>query len=238
MDIITSLQNEAIKDIVKLHTSAGRKKQKRFMVEGKRAIDTFITCGYQPLELYCTEDHTFKGATVVSETVMKKISTATTPSGVIAVFSLPDNPPASKLSAGIVLADITDPGNMGTLIRSCAAFGYSSVVIVEGCDPFSPKVIQATAGTLPLVNIFRWRWEELVKNKNDKILCALVVKDGKSFKTVDHQKSLFVIGNEAHGIKKEWLKNCDTFVTLEMPGKTESLNAAVAGSIILASKIF
>ena len=109
---------------------------------------------------------------------------------------------------------------MGTLIRSAAAFGHTSVVIIDGCDPFSPKVIQATAGTLPLVNLFIWSWQELQHYKFKLKLIGLVVKDGKTPQELNFNDVLFVIGNEAHGIPEEWVKECNELLTLPMPGKT------------------
>jgi TrmH family RNA methyltransferase len=164
------------------------------------------------------------------------MSSSKSPSGLLAVFSFLETPSPEKLSSGIVLANITNPGNMGTLIRSCAAFGYKSVVVVDGCDIYSPKVVQSTAGTLPLVNIFKWTWEQLLEYKKDLKLCALVVKDGKSYKDLDLDNLLYVVGNEAHGIKPEWIETCDSTMTLPMSGSTESLNASVAGSLALSLK--
>src|SRR5579885_2522756 len=122
---------------------------------------------------------------------------------------------------------------MGTLIRTCAAMGKKSVVIIDGTDVWSPKVIQATAGTLAYVTIFQWSWNELLKHKKDIPLCALVVHDGKSPTKKIMESTLLVIGSEAHGIPDTWIKECEYKVTLSMPGNTESLNAAVAGSIAM-----
>lgn len=238
---IESTQNLLIKEIVKLHTKKERKRKQQFIVEGIRAVTTFLENNYKSIHLFVTEDVAvhFKNQTItlVSESVMEKISTATSASGIFAVFSYPENPLPKDLSSGIVLANITDPGNMGTLIRSAAAFGYSSVVIIDGCDPFSPKVIQATAGVLPLVDLFIWSWKTLQQYKNNIQLIGLVVRNGKSPQNINLSNSLFVIGNEAHGICDEWIKECDELLTIDMKGNTESLNAGVAGSIALALPI-
>lgn len=170
---------------------------------------------------------------MVSTSIMERISPSSTPSGILAVFPIPPKPAASQVGAGLVLAQVADPGNMGTLIRSCAAFGYRSVVVVGGCDPFSPKVIQATAGSIAHVTIFRWSWSELLAHKGDLSLCALVAQGGKSPKEVPLLQTLLVVGNEAHGISSEWITDCDAAITLPMCGEIESLNAAVAGSIAL-----
>lgn len=242
MKEITSVTNDLIKNIAKLRNAKERKQQQQFIVEGLRACTTFITNGYKPRFIFVTQDSIeqvkkfFKEDEVifVTDHVMEKISVSKTPSGILAVFPLPKDPSAQTLSAGLVLAEINDPGNMGTLIRSSAAFGYKSIVVVGGCDPFCPKVIQATAGTLPLVNVFQWSWKELLEYKKDLLLIGLSVKNGKALQTFTQKKCLFVIGNEAHGIKEQWLQNCDQLASLPMTGAVESLNAAIAGSLVLA----
>lgn len=246
MKIIESINNKFIHEVAKLHLAKERKKQERFVVEGVRAVTSFIENGYKPSDCYVTE-YILKEIqadslnplnqvelTLVTFDIMEKISNATHQSGILAVFKQVENPQAALLSSGLVLVNVTDPGNMGTLIRSAASFNYKSVVIVGGCDPFSPKVIQASAGALPLVNLFEWSWQELLENKNTIKLCALTLDSNNSLKTLDASTTLFVVGNEANGLPQDLIDQCDTTCTIPMPGNTESLNAAVAGSIVLA----
>lgn len=169
----------------------------------------------------------------VSHDVMKKISTAVTPSGFLAIFAIPENPSLDGLTAGLVLAQINDPGNMGTMIRTAVSCGIKSIVIVEGVDPWAPKVIQASAGAMSWINIFQINWGTLIKSKGNLQLCALVVKDGIAPDKIKSKNALLVVGNEAHGLPKEWQKSCDQLVSIPMPGGTESLNAAIAGSIAM-----
>lgn len=242
MKIIESVANEIIKQTVKLHTSQGRKEQNAFIAEGKRTCQTFIEHGYIPLELFVTKENTFFAqqvpsetiVTMVSEIVMKKISTASTPSGILCVFEIPRKITSSDLSSGLVLANITDPGNMGTLIRSAAAFGFKTVIVVEGCDPFSPKSLQASVGSLPLVNLYQWGWKELMAHKNKVHLAALVVDGGATFENLPSKNVLFVVGNEAHGLPQEWINECASQITIPMASEVDSLNAAIAGTVALA----
>lgn len=243
MITITSVTNPLVKDLVRLHDSKGRKHFGMFLAEGSRVCSALLSGGYTLVGIYCTEKMVDTALlianeqqiTIVSQPVMDKISSSSTASGICATFTLPDNPDPSLLTSGIVLANIQDPGNMGALIRSCVAFGKKSIVFIQGADPFSPKVIQASAGTLAHATIFRWSWQELLKYKKELLLLALVVKDGKDIASLssDSDKSLIVIGNEAQGIPIEWQKACDELVTIPMPGNTESLNAAIAGSLAL-----
>src|SRR3990167_6410360 len=241
MKIIASIQNKEIRAVGKLNTSKGRENQNRFIVEGIRACETLILAKkLRPIQIYVlqTSNEAAKKfvspnmITLVSDQVMGKMSGAETPSGVLGVFEIPTKPKLDKLSSGLVMAQISDPGNMGTLIRTATAMAYETVVIVEGCDPWAPKVVQSSAGTIGLVNIFQLSWQELLDNKKDLNLAALVVSGGDKPNALK-KNSLIVVGNEAHGMPEEWVQNCTQKITLEMPGQTESLNVAVAGSIAL-----
>jgi TrmH family RNA methyltransferase len=240
MKEITSVFNPEIKNIVRLHDAGERAKQNLFIVEGKRALKTALE-RLQLKQLYITQDHRAdihelcdnNHVTLVSDTVMKKISTSTHASGMLAVCTIPAQPELDILTNGLVLAQITDPGNMGTLIRTAVACGVKSVVIIEGTDPWSPKVVQASAGTIAHVNIFKLTWHTLRIHKKHLALYGLVVHNGLDIQTITNKNHLLVIGNEAHGLPLAWQQDCDALYTLPMPGKTESLNAAIAGSIAL-----
>lgn len=242
MKTITSPSNPAIKTVRSLHTKKGRKTHKQFIAQGERTVTTILNAGLIPDALYLTQEWISQFSSLVSpdiitlipSTIALTISTETTASGVIAVFPIPYPPsPENLASTGLVLAQIQDPGNMGTLLRTAAAMNQRSIVIVEGVDPWSPKVVQATAGTIALLSIFQWSWNDLIAHKGDRSLCALVVDGGKKPENTSIHTSFLVVGNEANGIPAAWLEQCDYRVTLPMPGNTESLNAAVAGSIAL-----
>ena len=239
MKIIESRTNQEIKQVASLHEKKYRYQYQQFIAEGIRTISTLIAAGYVPEKLYITHEHSRSAAqlhpqyTCVSQHVMQKISTATTPSGILAVFALPQSPCAEQLTTGLVLADITDPGNMGTLIRSCVAMGFKSVIVVKGTDPWGPKVIQSSVGTIGYAHIFFFTFKQLCIHKKEMKLCALVPKNGIAIQSASLTHCLFVVGNEAEGIPDAWLKNCNEYITIKMLGKSESLNAAVAGSIAL-----
>ena len=251
MKTITALQNPTIKHVVSLHSSKNRVLFGQFIAEGLRTIQTMLSAKKNSLKLinlFCTpntadlaQDLAKNSAVitndliiVVSELVMKKMSTNSTPSELLAIFEI--NMQIKQditLTPGLVLAHIADPGNMGTLIRTCAAMGYQTVVVIEGVDCYSPKVIQASAGTIAQINLYQLTWQELLAYKKDLNLCALVVLGGKSPNELDLKKSLIIVGNEANGLPEQYLANCSQQLTIPMPGGTESLNAGIAGSIAL-----
>ena len=241
MKQITSLINPDIKLVHQLHIKKGRQEQQRFIAEGLRTCSTLVESSVHLARLYVTEETHEKALeifskdkiTVVSPIVMKKISLATTPSEFLGVFTIPKQPTFKQLGPGLVLAQISDPGNAGTLIRTAAAMSIKTIILIESVDPWNPKVVQATAGSIGFVNIFSWTWEELLANKGSLTLNALVVEGGKPLDEVDPKNALLVIGSEAHGLPHDWLEDCKEKITISMPGNVESLNAAVAGSIAL-----
>ncbi|OGB97628.1 hypothetical protein A3F06_03805 [candidate division TM6 bacterium RIFCSPHIGHO2_12_FULL_36_22] len=239
MTPITSLKNPLIQQIKKLHFNKYRQQLGLFVAEGMRTITTMTDNGYKPEHVFFTEEtadyqsfFTDSKCLLVPDHIMGTISSSKSPSGILAIFPIPKKPQVKDLSSGSVLAQISDPGNMGTLIRTTAAMGLKTVVCIESVDPWNPKVIQASAGTIAAVNIFQIDWQTLIQYKGDLTLSALVVSGGESPEVMP-KNTLIVIGNEATGIPDKWIAKCDQRITLSMPGKTESLNAAVAGAIAL-----
>lgn len=240
MKQITSVHNPEIKNIVRLHDARERAEQNLFIIEGTRALKTALE-HIQLKQVYITQEHISHihefcdpaRVTQVSEAVMQKISTSIHASGMLAICEIPAPPQINTLTSGLVLAQITDPGNMGTLIRTAVACGVKSIVIIEGTDPWSPKVVQASAGTITHVTIFKLTWTQLHTHKRHLALYGLVVHNGLDIQTITNKEHLLVIGNEAHGLPPAWQQDCNALYTLPMPGNTESLNAAIAGSIAL-----
>lgn len=242
MDAVISHTSAIVKRVIGLQNAKNRQEEQLFLAEGWRICTTLIEAGSTCIYLFYTKEAAGQISTLtkignkllVDASTMKKMSSTVSPSGILGVFKIPYQPENRPLTTpGLVLAQVQDPGNMGTLIRTAAAMNVRTVVVVEGCDPWNPKVIQASAGTIGMGHIISLSWQELIQRKGALPLSALVVENGKPMHEVNVHDSLLVIGNEARGIPEEWLKDCTELVTLPMPGGTESLNAAVAGSIAL-----
>lgn len=240
MKYISSRTNPLVKQVVDLHTRKGRTEHKQFIAEGLRTCETLIK-HYTLVTCYVTDAISVQNIPFiptqniidVTDEVMQKMSTAESPSGILCVFELPENSVLTNLESSVILHGISDPGNIGTLIRTAAALGIKQVICIDTADVWNPKVIQASVGTIGYVSIIDTQWATVLEKKEDHSLCALVVKDGKSPKEIDSVRSTLVIGNEARGLPQEIIAACDLHCTLPMPGNTESLNAAVAGSIAL-----
>jgi RNA methyltransferase, TrmH family len=241
---ITSVDNLLIKHTHSLQHGKYRHVHQEFLAEGIRTIKTLIENGISVKTVFFTQETESLSASLghlphtimVTDTIMRKISGSTTPSGLIAICAIPAKKELGQLACsplGLVLVAINNPGNMGTIIRSAAAFGIESIITIGGVDPWHPKVIQATAGTIAMVDILETSWEH-VHTTLGNVLCALTVKGGTHLNELDKtHKRFLVIGSEAHGIPDEWLVACKEKITIPMAEHTESLNVAVATAIAL-----
>ncbi|MEK7413000.1 MAG: RNA methyltransferase [Planctomycetota bacterium] len=229
---LASTDNPQVKRLIALHDSAGRRVAGQFLVEGRRAIDGFLSAGWQPIMLLVREDLELPAGwdevTRTSARVAAKLSAAATASGYAAVFALPTQATLDLTAGGLVLVDVADPGNLGTLLRTAAAFGIQQVVLSGGADPYAAKVVQASAGALAALRLHRMATPEALVGA---ALCALVPRGGQSPMALSLGRRWLVVGGEAEGIPESWLAVCSERLTLPMSGPTESLNAAVAGAI-------
>ncbi len=256
---IKSAQNPLVLLTKKLHSAKHRKLENKFIAEGFRTVSTllnsnfidnleFLFLNHKNLELLQDtldknlESNILNKIILVDNYLINKISTASTPSGILAVFNIKNNfnnydINNLKINSGLVLDNLTDPGNVGTLLRTAAALDIKNIFIINGTDIFSPKVINSSTGNIANLNIYNITWDKLIKLKNiNKLnLCALVPNSKTSIfdKNISLNNNLLIVSNEANGIDKVNLNLCENTLTLPMPGKTESLNAAIAGSIAL-----
>ena len=233
---LESPDNPLVKDLLALHDARGRRAAGQVLVEGRRAIDGCLAAGWVPAVLLIRQGEEVPAgwppARAMGPRVATRLSQAATPPGYLAAFPLPDAGTLDPAAGGLVLAEVADPGNTGTLIRTAAALGLRQVVTVGGADPWGAKVVQSTAGALPLVRLHvlppATGLEPLAGGAPRT---ALVVRGGVAPGDLPAGPRWVVVGGEARGIPDAWLATCEERLTLPMPGGTESLNAAVAGSI-------
>jgi TrmH family RNA methyltransferase len=226
----------------------GRFSTGAFLVEGEKAIHQIR--GNHPeaiTEIVASEepplDFRKYPLRQVTESQFRYISSTRTPQGIAAVVKIPADTysaclPADAGSKILMLEDIQDPGNAGTLIRTAAAFDFSGVILTEKCaDPFSPKVVQATAGAaLSLWLRATAQYLELVKALRQAGYPLLAAElNGRDGTDVMHQdKFILALGNEAAGLSPDLLKIANYHVRIPIAReKAESLNAAVCGGILM-----
>jgi TrmH family RNA methyltransferase len=188
-----------------------------------------------------------RGIEVVSasDRVLAALSDAATPQGVVAVAHSPDvsiDELSSDLDLALVLAEVRDPGNAGTLLRSAAAAGAGVVAFTAGSvDVLNPKTVRAGAGALFRVPIVRDEGMDRIAAALRARGLVLVAADARAEVRCDEfdlaRPCAIVVGNEAWGLSAEVTGAVDAAVAIPMPGRIESLNAAVAGSVLLYESI-
>lgn len=232
--MISSKDNPKIKQIIKIK----KRKEKDFLfLEGERLIED-ASIYLKPVEIFVREGVSRPNATVISEKLFAEISDTENSQGIIGIFPKPEFGFEHLFKAEKVyyLDKIQDPGNLGTIIRSADAFGIDALVLRKGsCDPFNPKVIRATMGSLFRLPIyFDKDFEILNKWKNTGKIYATALKDGKSLEKTDFVKPyMIVMGNEGNGVSDEILEMSDEKFFIPMSGNAESLNVGVATSILM-----
>ena len=235
--LYTSIDNKKIKDIKKLNTKKYRDKCSKFLVEGEQLVLEAYKTGYLE-ELIIEKDVIFPidiETSYVTNNVINYISELETPQNIMGICKkIEKKEYGSRI---LILDNIQDPGNLGTIIRSCVAFNIDTIILSENCvDLYNSKVIRASQGLLFHINIVR---RDLLleipylKDREYKILGTRVTH-GKSLKLLEKiSKFAIIMGNEGNGISEEVAELCDEFIYIDMNDKCESLNVGVATSIIL-----
>ena len=238
--LITSLENEKIKNYVKLKDRKNRKLTKTFLIEGMHLVLEALKKGIV-IELILEKDTVLPSeipTIYVTEEIIQKISSLETPSNVMALCNmLPDS---KILGEKIILLDeIQDPGNLGTIIRSSVAFNVDTLIISpDTVDIYNPKVLRATQGMLFHLNIVTMDLHAAIEEikKNEIPVYGTRVEYGEDVRNLrekDKIKYALVLGNEGKGIDTSILGKCDKYLYISMNEFAESLNVAVATSIIL-----
>lgn len=244
MKIIRSLQNEQIKSFARLKEKKYRDEEGMFLVEGDHLVRmareanclTTLLVSEDDLENYLDiidEENTI----IVSESIINKLSFTKTPQNVIGVVkqNIYDKRDVSKV---LVLDTLQDPGNVGTLIRSALAFNYDKVYVSESTvDIYNEKVIRASQGAIFKINIVKKELSEIYRILNMNNFDIVVTSLTKNSVFLDdlkvNEKFAIVLGNEGNGVSEVSLTNATNVVKIKMSEKIDSLNVAVAGSIVM-----
>ncbi|HEY95616.1 MAG TPA: RNA methyltransferase [Dehalococcoidia bacterium] len=232
-----------------LSTRKGRLSAGAFLIEGERAVGQVIASSPGEIkEILVSGDipSLYRGFTVrsLTESQFKAVATTRTPQGIAAVVKSPPDIYSDKLPHDIgdkilLLEDIQDPGNVGTLVRTAAAFGYSGVITTEkSADPLSPKCVQSTAGSVLSLWIRRSSgYMKLIRQLQDigYVVIATDLEGTENPLILSNQKKLVLaLGNEASGLSEELLEISDHRIRIPtIRKKAESLNVATCGAIFM-----
>lgn len=247
--MLTSTKNPRIQRIRKLQNSVQtRRKESLFVVEGVRLVEEVAKANWKPQFVLYTEDIHDRGhQTVVhfqkqgvevmaaAAHVMQAASDTQTPQGILAVVPIPE----WQFPAGptfLVIADgIRNPGNLGTLLRTALAAGVEAVILPPGgTDAFSPKVVRAGMGAHFRLPIFSMDWENIQSKLVGLSIFLADSQAGAHYYQAECQSPLaLIIGGEAFGAGSQAARLAASRIHIAMPGKIESLNAAIAGAILM-----
>ena len=228
-----------LKKIKSLKLKKNRKKFFLFVAEGEKNIKEFINSEIQFYKIYSTVKLDWVDSTLISENNMKRLTFLRNPSKVLAVLKLPVFKNSHKNRVILCLDNVSDPGNLGTIIRLCDWYGINTILCSsETVDCFNPKVVQASMGSLSRVNCIYCDIEKKLKNSNRLIYGAVIEKGTSIYSEKMEDNSILVIGNESKGISNNILKIINNKISIPKVTKNkgpESLNAASAASIIISN---
>lgn len=249
---IISNQNSIFKEIKKLKSKKFRIQSKEFILEGKKNIRHAINLGYIPRLIAYSSENIFSlnklrenDADIILEMALfNSISETVNSQGVIAVFSQDEirfKNKNKKTNIKVFLDKIQEPGNLGTILRTCDAFGFSDVYLSKGtCDPYSSKALRSTAGSIfnlnldigfstkDALNYFRNQGFIIVSSSLDRAENIEVVLEKTKDKNI-----VLVFGNEGNGVNQDLIENSEFLFKIPMAEKSESLNVATAAAISL-----
>lgn len=237
---ITSAKNETYKFIKSLKTKKARTKSGKYIVEGIKSVGDAIAAGADIDFIVFSSDfekvpENYPAYRVAAE-IFSGLCDTETPQGIMAVLNIPER---NQICGELCLFcdRITDPGNMGTIIRICDAVGCS-LLLSEGCvDIYNPKTVRASMGSFFHTNIvLDVQTDELIKLKDDgwRIIGGALSENIVDYRKEDYSgKTVIVVGNEANGIGEEILSLCDALVKIQIWGEAESLNVGVAAALLL-----
>ncbi len=246
--MISSIRNERVRYVRALDRRRVRRREGRFVVEGTRSVGEMVRAGIKPALVLYTEawsettpaQHLLPalaladdGAWMVSDEVLAACADTVTPPGVLAVVPWLDLPSRSGLI--LVLDRLRDPGNLGTILRSAEAAGTGLVILAPGTvDLYNPKVVRGAMGAhfrLPLLSL---DWPEITEQVSGRAIWLADASGDLSYDAVDWMvPSALIIGGEVAGAGERAADLATGRVSIPMPGGAESLNAAMAATVIL-----
>lgn len=253
-----SISRAETKNVRALQTKKGRRLAGKYIAEGVRLLEEACRLKVQPLELYYSESQLsgrglslvdkFRRLGVIPQVVkavdLDRMAGSTTPQGILAVFETPEtdltklhNPNHRTILVG---ENLSDPGNVGTLIRTAAAFDFDMVILCANCaEPFAPKVVRSSVGAvfgLPLAVAETTAALEHFEKHQIRLIAAGLkgqVRISDALRKTDELAMALAVGSEANGLSDEMLTRASYVVRIDHSQKVESLNSAVAGAILM-----
>jgi len=241
-----------VKELQALRQAKGRKERGIFAVEGNKLVEELIKSQFRINNVFATEQWVEKNSVlakqiadyeIVTPKQMEQVSNFVTPPGIFATAMMPKykiEPKDTETQMILMLDGINDPGNLGTIIRTADWFGIKKIVISEDtCDPWQPKVIQSTMGSIFRMQIIETDIVKFLKEVKTPVFGALMQGKNVYHTQIKDNQGVIIIGSESHGIRENIMPfvSCPINIPRAEGSQTESLNASVAAGIII-SEVF
>lgn len=249
---IESKNNNLFKEIKKLKEKKHRVKNNKYIIEGLRFVDEALKSGVSIDSIIFTENFKEKNEEFfsnipenirliqINEALLKQLCSTENPQGVLGVVNMQNK----ELKGGelVILVDkVQDPGNMGTIIRTAHAAGASGIIMTKGTvDIYNDKTLRSTMGSIfyiPVVEDNSLEYVKSLKEEGYKLVVSSLQGKNNFFEENLQGKVIIAVGNEGNGVSDEVYEISDIKVKIPMPGNAESLNVAVATSVMIYEKI-
>lgn len=247
MKYIESKKNEEIKQFNKLNKTKEIKKTGTYLIEGFHLVREADQNDQKIVTILATENHQddqlikkyYDQAIIISDDIAEQLSEAKTPQGIFAVIEVPERTEVTQLTGQwVFLANVQDPGNVGTIIRTADAAGYDGVITsLDTADIYQPKVQRSMQGSqfhLPIYRMDLTKALELAKKSQLTVYGSEVNAEAVPYNTLEKVENFaLIMGNEAHGLNQATLSATDKNIYIPIKGKAESLNVAVAAGVLM-----
>ena len=242
MTIITSKANSVVKNAKKLHQKKYRKSA--YLIEGWHLFEEAVQAGVTIEKVFALESYrdqlaAFPQTIWVSEEILRDLADTQTPQGIVAVIQKEEEGlPDFSQGKFLFLEDVQDPGNVGTMIRTADAAGFTGVIVSDkSADIYSLKTLRSMQGShfhLPIYRMPLTSFVEEAKKSDLPILATTLSRDSKDYRELSSLENfVLVMGNEGQGISSVMAESADQLVHIGMKGRAESLNVAVAAGILM-----
>lgn len=250
--ILTSIQNPKIQRVRRLRAQKkARDEEGKFMIEGVRLVEEALRQNALLETIFYAEPAPARVRTLLDDaravgietietapTLIDAISDTRNAQPLIAIAQKRDLPIPNEPTFILILDEIHDPGNLGTILRTAAAAGVDCVLLSPGCaDPSAPKVVRSAMGAHFSIPIYELNWDEIrtfFSSRPEIVICAAAVEDSENFWLSDYTKTTaLILGSEAQGIGPDAAALARRRILIPMTGRIESMNAAIAAAILM-----
>ena len=241
MEVISSVSNAKVKEIAALKMRKYRKKSGLYIVEGVKMVREAIERGIKPKLIVVTERNSdkftfsdrFSDRIIVTEEVYLKMSDEVTPQGVLAILEIPKNQLSVPNGDCLFLEGVSDPGNLGTIVRTAVAAGYGEIYAADCADFYSPKAVRSSMSGIFSAKIYAGEKEEIYSAIKECEIVAADMDGEDVFGFMPKGKVCIILGNEANGISERTKAYADKVLKIPMNEGIESLNVAISGAVMM-----